>query len=177
MTSHFLPSVACVGQVQECGAVQTLAGAPRNTLIRCFLAGCGAGKRTVQALAGTHITLRTGKGRVSNLWCVKTHADGTKLQKCENCLKIRYCSVSCQKKDRARHRPECRDIVKAKKLKRSRRLAESSMQVETKSASSSPTTIAINQEDERADSSSLSSSTTSSSYEIHLKKVPPWTYE
>ena len=78
---------------------------------------------------------------------VNRNADGTKLQKCENCLRIRYCSVPCQKKDRARHRPECRDIVKAKKLKRSRRLAESlSMQGETKSAASDLTTKVVDQQ-------------------------------
>ena len=106
----------------------------------------------------------------------KANADGTKLKKCQKCKKIRYCSIPCQKDDRDRHKPECRAIRKAKELKK-HCLASSSMEGETKSASSSPTTIAINQEDERADSSSLSSSTTSSSYEIHLKKVPPWTYE
>ena len=40
------------------------------------------------------------------------------LSKCGGCLKIRYCSRECQKHDRDRHRPECRAIMEARKLKR-----------------------------------------------------------
>ena len=40
------------------------------------------------------------------------------LSKCGGCLKIRYCSRKCQKHDRDRHRPECRAIMEARKLKR-----------------------------------------------------------
>ena len=48
--------------------------------------------------------------------------DETKeLKKCGKCTKIRYCSNSCQQSDWGRHKPECRAIVEARKLKKLRR--------------------------------------------------------
>ena len=96
-----------------------------------------------------------------------TNADGTKLKKCQKCKKIRYCSIPCQKDDHDRHKPECRAIAKAKELK-NHGLVSSSMEGETKSASS-PTTVVINQKDGHADSSSLSSSTSAASSSTKTK--------
>ena len=69
------------------------------------------------------------------------------------------------KKDRARHRSECRDIVKAKELKRSRRLAESlSMQEGETKDFSSPTT------GEHDSSSSSTTTTTTTNTDLPLSE-------
>lgn len=42
--------------------------------------------------------------------CGKTEAkNGGVLKKCMRCLKVRYCSAECQKKDWKKHRMECEE--------------------------------------------------------------------
>ncbi|KZL78747.1 MYND finger family protein [Colletotrichum tofieldiae] len=41
--------------------------------------------------------------------CGKTGKDGVALKKCMRCLKVKYCSAECQKKDWRKHRGECEE--------------------------------------------------------------------
>jgi len=40
-------------------------------------------------------------------YCTACKEEATSMKKCGGCLKMKYCSANCQKKDWKRHKPEC----------------------------------------------------------------------
>ncbi|GKT43438.1 uncharacterized protein ColSpa_03619 [Colletotrichum spaethianum] len=67
----------------------------------------------VEDIVDTNLYKEVGTGapsqqeRCTN--CGKTGTDGVGLKKCMRCLKVKYCSAECQKKDWRKHRGECEE--------------------------------------------------------------------